>query len=230
MKKDKVFSAGLSHDLFSVDDGRSLSYGGSQNMYNSPRERSNGCGIAGAADIILYLEAVKTGNYTVQRDRFLELSRSLKKNYIPIIPGRGVNAFILALGLNRYFKKNGLKYRSRWKWTRYKKWETVEKMLKDDIPVILAIGNNFPMVWGKKELNLYEKDEKAPEPASGETVYKRSFGVYGHFVVITAIEGNVLTVSSWGKKFYINTDEYDRYVKKHSIHLYCNILSIKKKI
>lgn len=229
MKKDKALLAALSHDLFSVDDGRLSSYGGSQNMYKTHRERSNGCGIAGAADIILYLEAVKNGNFTVSKDRFLELSSILKKKYMPIIPGRGVNAFILAIGLNRYFRKNGLTYRSRWKWTRYKKWETVEKMLKDDIPVILAIGNNFPIVWGKKKLNLYEIDEKAPEAGDGEKVYKRSFGVYGHFVVITAIEGNVLTVSSWGRKYYINTEEYDRYTRKYSIHLYCNILSIKKK-
>ena len=229
MKKKKHYSASLSHDFFEVDDGRSISYGGSQNMYNSPRERANGCGIAGGADIILYSEAVKSADYIVSKDRFIELSSILKKKYIPIIPGRGVNAFILAMGLNRYFRKNGINYRSRWKWTRFKKWENVERMLKDDIPVILAIGNNFPIVWGKKELNLYVKDEKEAAVTTDEQVFKKSSGVYGHFVVITAIDGNVLTVSSWGKKYYINIEEYDMYVKKHSIHLYCNILSIKKK-
>ena len=102
-------------------------------------------------------------------------------------------------------------------------------MLEDDIPVILAIGNNFPFVWGKKELYLYVNDEEGKNEQGAEPVYRKSFGVYGHFVVVTAIEGNCLTVSSWGKKYYINIDEYDAYVKKHSIHLYSNILSIKKK-
>ncbi|MBR6475605.1 MAG: hypothetical protein IKS98_09160, partial [Lachnospiraceae bacterium] len=96
MKQDKTFSARLSHDLFMVDDGRRLNYGGSQNMYGSPRERSNGCGIAGAADVILYMKALNNGDFTVPVSDFLELSKSLKKKYIPIIPGRGVNAFILA--------------------------------------------------------------------------------------------------------------------------------------
>ncbi len=224
---DMKYSAALTRDLFTVEDGRNLFYGGSQNMYATPKERSNGCGIAGAADIIMYFDAVSSTGKTFTKDEFLSLSNALRK-HIPIIPGRGVNAFLLARGLNKYFKKNGLHYRSRWKWTWIKKWETVERMLNDDIPVILAIGNNFPWVWGKKQLNLYSKDEKETDPVTGEPVYKKAFEVCGHFVVITAIEGNCLSVSSWGKKYYINIDEYNRYVRKHSIHLYCNILEIKK--
>ena len=139
---DMKYSASLTRDLFTVEDGRNLFYGGSQNMYATPKERSNGCGIAGAADIIMYYDAVSSNGKTFTKDEFLSLSNDLRK-HIPIIPGRGVNAFLLAWGLNKYFKKNGLHYRSRWKWTWIKKWETVERMLNDDIPVILAIGNNF---------------------------------------------------------------------------------------
>jgi hypothetical protein len=120
-----------------------------------------------------------------------------------------------------------MKYRSRWKWTFIKKWKIVERMLKDDIPVILSIGNNFPIIWGKHELNLYVNDTAST--TEHETVYKKQQSVNGHFVVITAIEGNCLTVSSWGKKFYISIDEFDDYVKKHSTHIYSNILEIKKK-
>ena len=101
----------------------------------------------------------------------------------------------------------------------------IEKMLENDIPVILAIGNNFPLVWGKKKLNLYVPDTKKKD--QGEKVYKKQQGVNGHFVVVTSIEDNCLTVSSWGRKYYINVDEYNRYVSKHSIHLYSNILVIK---
>lgn len=235
------YSAALSKDLFKVTEGSLSFYGGSQNMYATPRERSCGCGIAGAADIILYIEALNDernlntdistfpsdNGFAYSKDKFLSLSADLRKKYIPIIPGRGVNSFILAWGLNRYFKKHKLKYRARWKWTSIKKWETLERMLKDDIPVILAIGNNFPAVWGKKELNLYVKDEK--ESSEAEPVFRKQQSVCGHFVVVTAIEGNCLTVSSWGRKLYINIDEYNQYVKKHSINVYSNILIIKKK-
>lgn len=233
------YSASLSRDLFTITDGAMKYYGGSQNLYGSPREKTCGCGISGAADVVMYIEALltpgKTDNDTktdpgviiFDKETFMLKSSELRKKYIPIIPGRGVNSFLLARGMNRYFKKHKMEYRSRWKWTNLRKWQTVERMLKDDIPVILAIGNNFPIPWGKKELNLYVKDEA--ESTKAEPVYKKQQSVCGHFVVVTAIEENCLTVSSWGRKYYIDIDEYDLYVKKHSINVYSNILEIRRK-
>ena len=232
MKKKDMFTenegynASLSHDFIELTDGNRNYYGGSQNMYDTPKERSCGCGIAGAADVILYLEAVNTGNFTVEKEKFMELSRLLRKKYIPIIPGRGVNAFLMARGMNRYFKKNGLPYHSYWKCTSFRKWQITERMLKNDIPVIIAIGNNFPMFWGKKELNLYVRDEQATD---SEEVYKKEQSVCGHFVVITSIKGNCLTVSSWGRRYFISIDEFNKYVFRHSTHMYSNILAIKRK-
>ena len=220
----KGYSASLSHDLFEIVTDRAKYYGASQYLLENGREQTCGCGIAGAVDVILYRRALKTGEYTFSEQEYLDTAKSIRK-YIPIIPGRGVNSFLLASGLNRYFRKNGIDLRARWKLTRLKKWEILEKMLENDIPVILAIGNNFPLVWGKKKLNLYVPDTKKTD--QGEKVYKKQQGVNGHFVVVTSIEDNCLTVSSWGRKYYINVDEYNRYVSKHSIHLYSNILVIK---
>ncbi|MBQ7707498.1 MAG: hypothetical protein IJT72_06950 [Lachnospiraceae bacterium] len=39
----------------------------------------------------------------------------------------------------------------------------------------------------------------------------------------------MLEISSWGKKYYINFDEYISFVKKHDNFLFSNILYIKKK-
>ncbi len=220
------YSAVLSHDLFEVTSDFRNYYGGSQFLYPTERERTSGCGIAGAADIVLYLRALETGDYSVSVQEFLDISGEIRK-YIPIIPGRGVNSFILAGGLNRYFKKHGMGLKARWKITRFRKWEKLEKMLEADLPVILAIGNNFPFVWGRKELNLYIPDADSKDRE--EKVYNKYQGVCGHFVVVTGIEDNCLTVSSWGKKLFINLDEYNRYVSRHSIHIYSNILEIKRR-
>ena len=219
-------TAALSHDLFEIDSGSRKYYGGSQNLYKTERERKCGCGITGAVDVLLYLEALKSREFSFSSERFLNLSDELRKKYIPIIPGRGVNAFILASGLNRYFKAHGMKYHAHWKCTLFNKWKKTADMLKADIPVIIAIGNNFPLVWGKKSLNLYVKDS---ENQSGEEIFRKEQSVYGHFVVITAVKENCLTVSSWGRKYYINVDEYNRYVTKHSTNIYSNILVIEKK-
>jgi len=219
-------SASLSHDLIGIDSGTRRYYGGSQNLYRTLKERQCGCGIVGAADVLLYLEALRSGEYCFSEKKFLEFSALLRKKFIPIIPGRGVNAFWLARGLNRYFRKNNMNYRAYWKCTPFNKWKQVERMLGEDIPVIMAIGNNFPIVWGKKSVNLYVKDESKTGP---EAVYKKDQSVYGHFVVVTGIEGNCLTVSSWGKKFFINIDEYNKYVFRHSTHMYSNILVIERR-
>ena len=221
---DHKYSASLSQDLFNVVSDRAKYYGGSQYLYAKERDRTSGCGIAGAADVLLYLKLRESGASSVSVQQFLEVSRDIRK-FIPIIPGRGVNAFLLASGLNRYFKKNGIELKARWKLSCFKKWETLVKMLKDNIPVILAIGNNFPFVWGKKKLNLYVEDHGNRD--TEEPVYRKDQSVYGHFVVVTKIEDNCLTVSSWGRKFFINIDEYNRYVLRHSTHLYSNILVIK---
>ena len=226
LKKNKGYlAASLSHDLFTVETENRKYYGGSQNLYPSAKDRKRGCGITGAADIIMYLKSLETGNYNYPLEEFIRLSEELGNKYLPIIPGRGVNAFTLAWGLNRYFKKYGMKFRSRWKWTGFRKWKILEKMLREDIPVIIAIGNNFPIVWGKKTVGLYVKDGGK---AGTEPAYKKVQNVFGHFVVATAIEDNCLTVSSWGYKYYINIDEYKRYVLKYSTHLYCNILEIHR--
>lgn len=221
-----VRSAALSHDFIEIESEGNISYGGSQNYYRTEREKKCGCGIVGAADVLLYMEAVKTGEFRFSLEKFLKLSEELRKKYIPIIPGRGVNAFLLAKGFNRYFKKNSMAYKAYWKVTSFNKWEIVEQMLKNDIPVIIAIGNNFPFVWGKKGLNLYVRDLHYTE---NEDVYKSEQTVNGHFVIITAIEKNCLTVSSWGRKYFINIDEFNKYVFRYSTHIYSNILVIEKK-
>ena len=217
--------AALSHDLFQVETGQTPGYGGSQSLYENPKERASGGGIAAAASVILYMEALESGIFTVSKERFLEKSGELKK-YMPIIPRLGVNSFVLAYGLSRYFKSHRLPFRAHWKCTAFRKWKAVEKMLRNDIPVILAIGLNFPKVWGKREVNLYVKD--ADSGKKGEAILKKDYSVCGHFVVITAMQGNILTVSTWGRKYYIKIDEFKAYVMKYSTHLYSNVLVIRK--
>ena len=218
------YSAALTHDLFTIVDGNMKYYGGSQNLYDNQKEKSAGCGIAGAADVVMYMKARDTGVYTFRKEEFLSISNTIRK-YIPIIPGRGVNSFILAFGLNRLFKKNRIRYHAHWKCSKRDKWKITENMLKNDIPVILAIGNNYPFFWRGKGVNLYVQD--LSQNVEGELCLRKERVVGGHFVVATAINGNVLTVSSWGRKYYINLEEYDRYASKISNQFYSNILGVR---
>ncbi|MCA5962640.1 hypothetical protein LC724_22785 [Blautia sp. RD014234] len=94
-------------------------------------------------------------------------------------------------------------------------------MLAHDIPVILLVGPNFPFVWGKHRLNMYHR--------SPEGEYSPSCQIKAHFVTVTGMDDTWMRVSSWGKEYYINRQEYVNYVKKHSSFLISNICYIKSR-
>ena len=60
----------------------------------------------------------------------------------------------------------------------------------------------------------------------------------GHYVTVTGVEEYstsdgtkiMLEISSWGRKYYVNYDEYLEYVRKNDNFYFSNILYIKKKI
>lgn len=95
-------------------------------------------------------------------------------------------------------------------------------MLREDIPVILSIGPNFPLLWQKKELTLHIQTNEGsfyPGPAT-----------HAHYVTVTGMDDTWLQISSWGRKYFINRNEYLQYVKAHSARLVSNILYVKKKV
>ena len=96
----------------------------------------------------------------------------------------------------------------------------IEEMLRQDFPVILAIGPNFPRFWGKRKVVLYRKE-------NGE--YLPSTDIKAHFVVVTGMMDGYLQISSWGKEYYLSWTEYQRYMKKYSTCLTSNICRIQVK-
>lgn len=219
----KTLKGQLSKDLFNIihDDG-SVSYGGSQRWYSTETARKCGCGVAAAADVLIYLSSLKSGNNEYKKSQFIGLSEILMKKYLWIIPRFGVNSLWLSAGMNKYFLEHRMKYFAHWKLTGFGKWQIVTDMLKKDIPVILCIGNNFPLVFGKKRVMLYADSDKGD-------IRIPSTSVKSHYVVITAIDEEWLTISSWGSRYYIKRSEFDEYIRRNSAHLYCSILEIRGK-
>ena len=84
---------------------------------------------------------------------------------------------------------------------------------------MISIGPNFPLLWQKNELPLYRR--------TLEGTYVVDSRVKGHYVTVTALDEHRAEVSSWGRRLYIDRQEFDSYVKKHSIWLLCNILYIE---
>lgn len=223
---------GLKGSYPSVRKAGSCSYGGNQSWSYSAAMRKSGCGVIAATDLLFYLHRNRKGCQTEVFFRILEggtislaaynrLAEGMRRKYFPIIPQLGTNGLGVAAGLNCYFRKYHLPLRARWAVWGKDVWNEVEQMLADDLPVILAIGQNVPFFWTNHKLRLYVKQK--------EGIYQSSGAVKAHYVTITGIEPRWVRVSSWGREYYINREEFDRYVKKYSSYLISNIVSLRQK-
>ena len=98
-------------------------------------------------------------------------------------------------------------------------WRSIEAMVDADLPAIIAVGPNMPRFWQNNRLGLYTR---LPDGS-----YKRIGAVKAHYMSVTAIDGEWLTVSSWGRRYCISRAEYDAYTRAYSNGLLCNIAYIK---
>ena len=76
------------------------SYGGNQAWLPYEFLKSTGCGIISAADVLLHLQGVEE----ISQEEYQTFAKKLWMNYLPVIPGFGMNGFMLMIGLNLYFK------------------------------------------------------------------------------------------------------------------------------
>jgi len=211
-----------------VKKGPEVSYGGCQGWLSDATAQRSGCGLVAAADLLLYLHRYGGGPAP---EFFRDLppdplpaaiydyyAGRLRKRYFPLAASFGLNSFLLALGMDRFFRDNGIPLRARWGAPKSRFWPTVRSMLERDLPVILCVGINFPVPWGREQLPLYARGE------GGE--YCRTAATHAHYVAVTGMDGEWLQVSSWGREYHIRRAEYDRYRREHSCGLYSNILCL----
>lgn len=223
---------GLRHPYFSIKTQTDHSFGGSQTWSSSRIMRKYGCGVVGMADVLLYMGLHQTSCETdllygmLREDGFLSYPRyerylmKMRRRYLSVIPGFGVPGFFLPLAMNRYFRHYRIELRASWCVRPGKILPRIEEMLRQDMPVILSIGPNFPLVWGRHKVTLYRKE-------NGE--YLPAVETKAHFVVVTGMMDGYLQISSWGKEYYLSWAEYQKYMKKHSTCLTSNICRIQAK-
>ena len=223
--------AELKHPYISVCCGEGTSYGGSQTWAKSAFVKRCGCGLIACTDLLLYLHQNQAGCRTplfeeISRDGpvsvegYFRCADHLRKTCLPIIPYFGMNGLMVTSGLNFYFRKNKTPMRAGWGCGERRLWQRVEDMLSRDIPVIFAIGPNFPQIWRNERVKLYSRTE--------DGTYYSSCSVKAHFVVITGMGERWLRISSWGREYYLDRGEYARYVRKYSNFLFSNIVYLKE--
>lgn len=222
----------LRYPYFSIKVQNEHSFGGSQTWSESRIMRKYGCGVVGMSDVLLYLGLHQTSCETdllygiLREDGFLSYPRyeryliKMRRRYLSVIPGFGVPGFFLPIAMNRYFRHYRIDLRASWCIRPGKILPRIEEMLRQDMPVILAIGPNFPYVFGKQKVTFYRKENGEYLPATA---------VKAHFVVVTGMIDNYLQISSWGKEYYLSWPEYQKYMKKYSTCLTSNICRIRER-
>lgn len=200
--------------------------GGNQRWLKSSSAQKYGCGLVAATDLLLYLHRYGEGESPffqgipqdpVPWELYDFCVSRLGKRYLPLLPPFGLNAWVLAAGLNRYFGTYRLPYRARWCVLPGELWQKIQTMLSRDIPVILCIGVNFP--FPKHQLPLYPGEEGRREGGSTRA----------HYVTVTGMDEEWLRISSWGRVYRIRREDFDRYRKRHSCALYSNILWVERR-
>jgi hypothetical protein len=244
--KDSIISYGGSQMWFPAD----LWYSKDYVLHNY------GCGTIATADMFLYLSLQNAAPRSKETEIALKGSNEIKfSNYDPYV--RGINdkytkthRIIAVLGptiassINSYSKSYGLGYQASWKMklSYYDMLEMIEEMLQQDIPVILSIGPNTPKIWGKKgiifydrcEIDYVEKSDQKREVQKPYYYKAVKQDINGHYVTVTGlikddITGRImLRISSWGKLYYINYEEYRDYIDSESNTITSSIIYVKR--
>lgn len=218
----------LKNQYPSIRQGGALSYGGSQLWSDNAVIKKCGCGVIAALDLIIYLERYhsKAAEFSADSAEFALSSYNkraswLCRRYFPLIPPFGMNGLVLIAGLNRFFFEQHMPFRATWSLAEDRLWSRMDDMLQRDIPVILAIGPNFPYVWQKNRLTLYRKN------AGGS--YTPASSAKAHFVTVTGLYEEWMRISSWGKMYYVKRVEFLQYVTDHSNKILSSIVYIESR-
>ena len=225
------------------DDGwefGELSYGGDQSwFYYENEDEGNlliedaGCGLIAMADLFLY--------FTNKDDEYnTDLTTYCKKNkqsiyiydtyykYIEevnstydLLRDYGILGTSLSSAIDDYL---GNSYKAKWGMSKDKIKPRIKEMLKNDIPVIISVGRTL------------NGDYIYPYTKFSNEYYTYDVEIETHFMVVTGyIKDKImnyewLKVSSWGKEFYIDYDEYIEFIESGvGRNITSNIVYIEEK-
>ena len=211
---------GLQNPYTSVEYSGRPSFGGDQRRCGDKVLQSCGCGVVAALDMLLYLNCWHSDVHIPEfanlcaasplpQPAYEQALEMLRRAYFPLFYPFGMNGFALSLGMNLFFKRHALPYKACWSVPKAELWQRIGAMLERDLPVIMAVGPNFP---------------RSPEGGYVPIVSARA-----HFVTATGLDDEWVEISSWGSKYYMGREEFARYTKECSNSLLCSILYIEHK-
>lgn len=222
---------GLSGQYIQVVRSRNgeIAYGGDQGFFaGAPegsadaRKQKLGCGVTALSDLFLYLANSSPDYLTQENESYVNriLDEDEYKAYYDRIYAfiggisprakSGLSGIRLRTMFNKMARRQNWRLRAGWGLSGRKLYGRMEEMLSRDIPVILSI----PIILRKKDrgqgITFFKKEGSR---------YKAHSVVSAHYVTVTGImkeDDNVyLIIASWGKKYYVNWNEFDTLIHTH---------------
>ena len=230
MKPEK---ASLKRAYVNVRAGRQVLFGGSQMRGAKKTFQASACGLISAVDFLLYLGRQHPewrgpkwpsgwdGEGPIDEDEYFRFVKHLQHWYLPVIPYIGMTGFRLAIGLNWYFRRNRIPLRCRWGVFARNFYARMADMLKKDLPVILAVGPNFPPRFHKVNCAFYVQ--------RSDGTYRKSTQTNAHFINAVSLDDEWIGISSWGQPYFIRREEYETYRRKASNALFCSLLYVRER-
>lgn len=226
-RRDNMGYIELKNKFNSYEHNGRTYYGGNQMLSSDKTIKRCGCGVIAAVDLFLYMHKYHEdcncpvfkdfdANASLPAEEILPLYKPLSR-YFALIPPFGINGMMLALGINAFFLRYKYPYYARWGVLHSRMWDSIEEMLDNDLPVILSVGPDFPRIWQKHSAVMYRESGAA---------HAQGTKVRAHFMTLTAMDEKWLYVSSWGKKFCIDREEYLHYSKCYTTQIASNIVYI----
>ena len=221
---------GLKEIYPGVELSSGTTFGGNQrNLKNRTLQRC-GCGVVAALDLVRYIHLYRDSCHTtfftgIDDVLFLPLAvydlcaMRMQRNFIPAVYPVGTTVFSLTAGLNRYFRRYHIPLQASWGVSKVSLWVEMERMLSQNLPVILAIGHQFSGLRAEDGLQLYRYQ--------GERMAKATYA-RAHYVTVVAISEKWLKISSWGQVYYISREKFLRYRERASLPVLCNIVRLQE--
>lgn len=217
-----------------------LTYGGDQGFFKGAasgsadaKKNAMGCGVIAFCDLLLYLgsgnpdmtiaENRSYVNRINREDDYIAYYNDIYKLLGGVSMKNGISGVKLAMCFNRLSRREKWGLRSCWGCSDRKLYKRIEEMLSKDFPVIMCI----PMMIFKKD-----KKDELPFYVKKNGKMEKACTVSAHYIMVTGMierDGEAfLEISSWGKKYYINWNEYEEMIQTHFLGtILGNILYIR---
>ena len=214
------------------EQGKIIGNGANQEWFSDSswcNVKGQGCGIIESLDACYHI----SGDNRIDREEYAKRIESflkcipLSKLYMHKFFGKysvGITPWQICRYINHCLKG---KYKARYNglYGHEKMLDKMEEMLENDIPVIWSLYR-----MGKK-IRLYTYNSVKGEYVAA--AYTNSHYVNAISVIHDAcdVHKTMIKISSWGKLYYIDYDEYLEYVGDSFLSSVCsNIILIKKKL